>query len=310
VVVDLTKKNTVVILADCVGLVEQQLLDAKLFFGHGTDNAFDEAAWLVMSAAGIDIDTEPMDWRQVLTDAQQTAIKQLSKRRIETRKPLAYLVKQAWFAGHEFYVDERAIIPRSHLGGWIPDRLHPWLGRTPVKAVLDLCTGSGCIAVAIAIAFPEAKVDAVDVSSVALEVAAINIDQHAMRERIRLLQGDLFNAVGKSTRYDVIVCNPPYVSNQSMELLSPEHRFEPRLALAGGSDGLDYVHRVLTEARWYLKEKGRLFVETGSMAAIIEKTWPSAPFTWLTSSTGESVVLTFTGEELENYGEHFQRGGQ
>ena len=293
-------------LADWVGQVERQLVDAELFFGHGTDSAFDEAAWLVMSAAGIDPGAEPVDWQQALSDAQQSAVKQLAERRIETRKPLAYLVKQAWFAGHEFYIDERAIIPRSHLGEWIPGRFEPWLGRTPVKTVLDLCTGSGCIAVAVALAFPEAEVDAVDISTAVLEVAAINIEQHALGQRIRLLQGDLFHAIAEAVRYDLIICNPPYVSDQSMASLPPEHCFEPRLALAGGRDGLDFVHRVLTEARRHLKKTGRLFVEAGSAAAV-EKTWPSVPFTWLAALTGESAVLTLTAAELDGYGEHIMR---
>ena len=294
-------------LADWVGQVERQLVDAELFFGHGTDSAFDEAAWLVMSAAGIDPGAEPVDWQQALSDAQQSAVKQLAERRIETRKPLAYLVKQAWFAGHEFYIDERAIIPRSHLGEWIPDRFEPWLGRTPVKAVLDLCTGSGCIAVAVALAFPEAEVDAVDISTAALEVAAINIEQHALGQRIRLLQGDLFHAIPEAVRYDLIICNPPYVSDQSMASLPPEHFFEPRLALAGGRDGLGFVHRVLTEARRHLKKTGRLFVEAGSAAAAVEKTWPNVPFTWLAALTDESGVLTLTAAELDGYGEHIMR---
>ena len=297
-------------LTKCVREVERQLLDAKLFFGHGTDNAFDEAAWLVMSAVGIDPGAGQVDWQQVLNAPQQSAVKQLAETRIETRKPLAYLIKQAWFAGHEFYIDERAIIPRSHLGEWIPGRLEPWLGRTPVKAALDLCAGSGCIAVAIALAFPEVKVDAVDVSSVALEVAAINIKQHAMGQRVRLLQGDLFNAIAEAARYDLIVCNPPYVSDRSMKVLPPEHCFEPKMALAGGSDGLHFVHRVLTEAHRYLKKKGRLFVEAGSAADAVEKTWPSVPFTWLASLTGKSGVLTLTAGELDSYGEHLHRREQ
>ena len=293
-------------LADWVSQVEQHLVGAELFFGHGTGSAFDEAAWLVMSAAGIDPSAEPVDWQQALSDTQQSAVKQLAESRIQTRKPLAYLVKQAWFAGHEFYIDERAIIPRSHLGDWIPGRFEPWLGRSPVKAVLDLCTGSGCIAVAVALAFPEAVVDAADISPAALEVAAVNIEQHALGQRIRLLQGDLFHAIAEAARYDLIICNPPYVSEQSMASLPQEYYFEPRLALAGGRDGLDFVHRVVTEARRNLKKTGRLIVETGSVAAV-ETIWPSVPFTWLAALTGEATVLTLTAAELDRYEKHFTR---
>ena len=293
-------------LANFVGEVERQLIDAELFFGHGTDSAFDEAAWLVMVAAGIDPSAEQVDWQQVLNYSQQSAVKELAERRIKTRKPLAYLVNQTWFAGHEFYIDERTIIPRSYLGEWIPGRFEPWLGRTPIKAVLDLCTGSGCIAVAVALAFPEAEVDASDISTAALDVAAINIERHALGQRIRLLQGDLFHAISETVRYDLIICNPPYVSDQSMASLPPEHCFEPRLALAGGRDGLDFVHRVLIEARQHLKKTGRLFVEAGSAVAV-EKTWPSVPFTWLAALTDESGVLTLTAAELDGYGEHIMR---
>ena len=203
-------------LANFVGEVERQLIDAELFFGHGTDSAFDEAVWLVMVAAGIDPSAEKVDWQQALNSSQQSAVKELAERRIKTRKPLAYLVNQTWFAGHEFYIDERTIIPRSHLGEWIPGRFEPWLGRTPIKAVLDLCTGSGCIAVAVALAFPEAEVDATDISTDALDVAAINIERHALGQRIRLLQGDLFHAISETVRYDLIICNPPYVSDQTI----------------------------------------------------------------------------------------------
>ena len=291
-------------LANCVGEVERQLINAELFFGHGTDSAFDEAAWLVMVAAGIDPSAEQVDWQQALNYSQQSAVKELAERRIKTRKPLAYLVNQTWFAGHEFYIDERTIIPRSYLGEWIPGRFEPWLGRTPIKAVLDLCTGSGCIAVAVALAFPEAEVDATDISTAALDVAAINIERHALGQRIRLLQGDLFHAISETVRYDLIICNPPYVSDQTIVALPQEHSFEPRLALTGGRDGLDVVHRVLTEARRYLKKTGRLFMEAGNAAAV-EKTWSSVPFTWRASLTGESAVLTLTAAELSRYREHF-----
>jgi ribosomal protein L3 glutamine methyltransferase len=291
-------------LAKFVGEVERQLIDAKLFFGHGTDSAFDEAAWLVMVAAGIDPSAEQVDWQQALNYSQQSAVKELAERRIKTRKPLAYLVNQTWFAGHEFYIDERTIIPRSHLGEWIPGRFEPWLGGAPIKEVLDLCTGSGCIAVAVALAFPEAEVDATDISIAALDVAAINIERHALGQRIRLLQGDLFHAISEAVRYDLIICNPPYVSDQTIASLPQEYSFEPRLALTGGRDGLDFVYRVLTEASWYLKKTGRLFMETGNAAAV-EKIWSSVPFTWLASLTGESAVLTLTAEELNGYREYF-----
>mgnify|MGYP001164096666 CR=1 FL=1 len=288
------------ILSDLVSKVEQQLLDAELYFGHGTDNAFDEAAWLVLFAAGIDVSSDHIDWQQVLNGRQRSAIEGLTWKRINTRRPLAYLVNQAWFAGYELYVDERAIVPRSHLGELITERFQPWLGTKPVTKVLDLCTGSGCLAVAIALAFSEAQVDAVDLSPAALEVATINIARYAVDSQIRLLEGDLFNIV-PDERYDLIVCNPPYVSEELLGKLSREHSFEPRIAFAGGSNGLDVVRRLLAEARRYLTNKGLLFVEAGSAAENVDQTWPRVPFTWLSSASGESVVFTLTAEDLDRY---------
>ena len=288
------------ILVDWVNKVEQQLLSADLFFGHGTDNAFDEAAWLVMYAAGIDVGSEHINWQQVVPDRYQPAIEVLAGRRAKTRRPLAYLINRAWCAGYEFYIDERAIVPRSHLGEWIPDRFQPWLGRRTVTKVLDLCTGSGCLAVAIALTFPEAHIDAVDLSPAALEVAAINIERYAVNSQIRLLEGDLFDVLPEG-KYDLIVCNPPYVSDDLLDTLSTEHSFEPRMAFAGGSHGLDVLRRLLVDAHSYLTDTGILFVEAGTAAENVERTWSGVPFTWLSSVNGESVVFSLTSSDLDHY---------
>ena len=291
-------------LADWVGKVEQRLLDAELFFGHGTDNAFDEAVWLVMFAVGIDVGADHIDWQQQLDSRHQAAIEALLRKRITTRRPLAYLVNQAWLAGYEFYIDERAIVPRSHLGEWIPERFQPWLGERVVTKVLDLCTGSGCLAVAIALAFPEAQVDAVDLSPAALEVAAINVERHAVNTQIRLLEGDLFDVVPRE-QYDLIVCNPPYVSDELLGTLSSEHGFEPHIAFAGGINGLDIVRRLLTEVRPYLTNTGILFVEAGSASEDVDQAWPTVPFTWILSANDEAVVFTLTAEDLDRYQNQF-----
>lgn len=285
-------------LETCVDAVEARLGQAGLYFGHGTDNAFDEAAWLVMAASGIEVGQFDGNWQQELSSKQLADVEELAAERIRSRRPLAYLLKQAWFAGTEFYVDERTIVPRSHIGEWIPDRFSPWLDPENVECALDLCTGSGCIAVALALAFERAKVDAVDLSKDALEVAAINVQRHAVDDQLRLIQSDLFGAV-TARRYDLIACNPPYVSDELMNTLPVEYNHEPALAFAGGRDGLAIVRRVLAEARTHLTDRGALVVEAGSAAAAVERAWPMVPFTWLTSANGESLVFILSAKELD-----------
>jgi len=284
-------------LDDMVAQVESKLANAGLFFGHGTDNALDEAVWLVLAAGGFDVgDSEP-PWESTLREQQIQDIQKLLERRLTTRQPLAYLINRAWFAGHEFFIDQRAIVPRSHIGEWIPDRFEPWLPTDDVTSILDLCTGSGCIAVALALAFPEARVDATDLSGAALEVAAINAKRHEVTDRVRLLQGDLFSAV-QDQRYDLIVCNPPYVSNELMRGLPEEYRFEPELAFTGGIKGLDFIERLLREVSNYLTPQGLLIVEAGSAQSAVEDAYPNLPFMWLMSQSEEAVVFALTAGEL------------
>ena len=284
--------------------VEQQVeqvasaLDAAgLFFGHGTDNAFDEAAWLVLEACELDPSGDAIPWDQPLTVDQQASVQALLGRRIESGEPLAYLVNRAWFAGHDFFIDHRAIVPRSHIGEWIPDRFVPWRTDRPAASVLDLCTGSGCIAVALALAFPEARVDASDISTTALEVAEIKVARYAVQDRVRLKRGDLFEGLGK-VRYDLIVCNPPYVSDDIMDALPGEYRHEPALAFAGGASGLDFINRLMDQARDHLTDDGLLVVEAGSAREPLEALWPRTPFTWLMSENGEAVVFALEAAEL------------
>ena len=217
---------------------------------------------------------------------------------------MAYLINRAWFAGHEFFIDQRAIVPRSHIGEWIPDRFEPWLPTDDVTSILDLCTGSGCIAVALALAFPEARVDATDLSSAALEVAAINAERHEVTDRVRLLQGDLFSAV-QDQRYDLIVCNPPYVDAQDMAQMPAEYSHEPELALASGDDGLDFTRRLLREAPNYLSSQGVLIVEVGNSAEALERAFPDVPFTWLEFTQGDDGVFMLTSTQLHQYAHCF-----
>jgi len=288
---------------ECARLIEQQFLNSELFFGHGQDNAFDEAVWLIMSVTNLD--NQFIDWELILTPSQTSAVRKLADKRIKSRIPLPYLLNRAWFAEHEFYIDQRAIIPRSYIGEWIPDRFEPWLSGVCVRTILDLCTGSGCIAIASALAFPEAVIDAVDISLDALDVAKINTANFGLNQRVRLWQGDLFDGIPHGTQYDVILCNPPYVNNDVMESLPPEYTFEPKSALAGGSDGLVFIRRILNSSRRYLNSEGSIFLEVGSAAEAVEKTWSKVPFTWLTSFTGESPVLLMTAELLDHYKEYF-----
>ncbi|MDP6314089.1 MAG: 50S ribosomal protein L3 N(5)-glutamine methyltransferase, partial [Arenicellales bacterium] len=209
-------------------------------------------------------------------------------------------INQAWFAGHEFFVDERVIVPRSHLGEWIVGCFAPWLAGQPIASILDLGTGSGCIAIALAHAFPAARVDASDLSSDALAVAAINTRRHDIVDRVRLLRSNLFTGLA-GQRYDLIVCNPPYVSDAIMGGLPDEYSYEPALAFAGGSEGLDFIDSLLREARTHLTDEGTLVVEAGSAKAAVEAAWPQVSFTWLTSLNGESVVFLLGAQELQQY---------
>lgn len=281
-----------------VDQVAQALEAADLFFGHGTDNAYDEAVWLVLEAAGLDPGADEVPWQQDLSESQIASIQDLLSRRTQTREPLAYLVNRAWFAGNDFYIDSRAIVPRSHIGEWIPERFAPWLADDEVGAILDLCTGSGCIAVSLALAFPEARVDASDLSAEALEVAKLNVDRYGVQSQLRLVRSDLFEALS-GDRYDLIVCNPPYVSDELMHALPEEYRHEPELAFAGGVSGLDFIERLLKEAPAHLNPDGLLIVEAGSANDALEAAYPKASFTWLMSENEEAVVFAISAEELQ-----------
>jgi len=255
---------------------------AKLHYGHGTHSAREEAAWLISSVLGFLLEQE-------LSAKQAGTIQALARRRIRERVPLAYLLKEAWLGEHAFYVDERAIVPRSFIAELLRERLRPWLAKDPTS-VLDLCTGSGCLAVLVALTFPTSRVDASDLSGDALQVARRNVAKYGLKKRIKLVLSDLFDALGRR-KYDLIVCNPPYVTARSMRRLPKEYRHEPALALAAGEDGLDVVRRLLGQARRHLNPGGLLACEVGGNRRALERAFPELEFTWPETSEPGSVFL-------------------
>lgn len=272
---------------------KQRLERARLAYGHGTANALDDAAWLVLHAAGLppqDLDRHLEDG---LTVEQDHAARQLVAKRIRTRKPLAYLLNEAWLGPHRFYVDERVIVPRSFIAEMLRGRKE---GNAPAS-VLDLCTGSGCLAILAALRFPDATVDAADLSDDALAVAKKNVADYKLGKRIHLVKSDLFSAL-RGRRYDLIVSNPPYVKAASMRTLPDEYRKEPAMALASGSDGLDHARRIVADARGHLNPGGRLMVEIGHNRKALEKHFPRLPFRWPRVAAGTGYVFTLERESL------------
>lgn len=284
-------------LRDLLRFAVSRFTQAGLAFGHGTDNAYDEAAYLILHTLHLPLDRlEPfLDAR--LTDPEIAEVLSVLQRRVKERIPAAYLTQEAWLGEFRFYVDERAIVPRSHIAevlahleAWLPD-------PTDVKSALDLCTGSGCLAILLAHAFPNAAIDAIDISPQALEVAARNVSDYGLNARLRVLQSDLFGAVGNA-RYDVIVSNPPYVTEAAMHALPPEYRHEPALALGAGADGLDLVRRILREAKRHLQRGGVLIVEVGDGRAAVESAFPDLPFTWFETAGGSDRVFLLERGQL------------
>lgn len=275
-----------------------RLEQAGVFFGHGTDNALDESAQLVFHALALEHDQAARSYRRRVDADEARRVRQLLAQRIETGKPAAYLVGEAWFAGLRFQVDERVLVPRSPLAELVLEDFEPWIDAGRVSAILDLCTGSGCIGIAAALQFPNAQVDLSDLSEDALQVARANVAAHRVGARVSLIHSDLFEGLGRR-RYDVIVCNPPYVAEQEYAALPVEYRHEPGLGLVAGPEGLDLVHRILARAADHLRPGGILVMEVGSAAEALERAYPRTAFTWLEFEHGGSGVFTLTREELQ-----------
>ena len=285
--------NTVI---ELIEAGERQLAEAGVAFGHGTTNAFDEAAWLVLWRLGLPLDGLDEAAGRSVSAADAARVAELLAARIATRKPAAYLTREAWLQGVPFYIDERAIVPRSFIAELLADgTIDPWLGEH-TQRVLDLCTGNGSLAVLAALTSPDIRVDAADLSTEALEVAAVNVTRHQLDDRITLVESDGLAAVRGP--YDLILCNPPYVNAQSMAALPAEYRAEPELALAGGADGMDFVRRLFTDAPACMREHAVLVLEIGNERPHFEAAFPKLEVVWLATSAGEDQVLLVTREAL------------
>ncbi len=272
--------------------------EAGLHFGHGTDNAWDEAVWIVLATLHLPRDTlEPfLDAR--LTGSERHALLERLQQRVVHRLPAAYLLNEAWLGEFRFHVDPRVIVPRSYFAELLEDGFAPWIEHPEsVASALDLCTGSGCLAIVMAHAFPNAAVDAIDISPEALEVARRNIADYGLEDRVHAIESDLF-AKAKGRRYDLIICNPPYVTAAAMEALPAEYRHEPALALAAGRDGLDVVRRILAQARKHLNPRGVIAIEVGHNQELVTEAFPDLPAVWLDTEHADGKVFVLTREDL------------
>lgn len=295
-------KSELLTIMDYIRLAVSRFCQAELTFGHGTDNALDEAMTLLKQALHLPQDSPSALFEARLTEEEKDKVIYLIEQRVSKRIPLPYLTHEAWFADLAFFVDERVLIPRSPFAEFIENRFEPWLdlNNTPDTRILDLCTGSACIAITCALTFPESTVDAVDISSDALDVAMINIKKHHLQGRVNVIKSDVFNAIPEQ-RYNIVISNPPYVDQQDMDNLPDEFKHEPVLGLQAGQTGLDIVCRILQSAQKYLLPSGILVVEVGNSEQALSERYPDVPFTWLDFERGGEGVFLLTYEQLVEY---------
>jgi ribosomal protein L3 glutamine methyltransferase len=283
---------------DWLRFAVSQFEASDIFFGHGTDNAYDEAFWLIMSALHLPHDTLNNFLDARLTTAERQKLAGFIDQRVTEHKPTAYLVKEAWLQGFKFYVDERVIVPRSFIAELLSEDLSPWIEYPEmIESAADICTGSGCLGILLANSFPNAAIDVIDISPDAIDVAKINISNYGLQDQITAIQSDMFTAL-QGKKYDLIISNPPYVDAPSMAELPAEYRNEPQLALGSGTAGLDHTHTILREAANYLNDDGLLIVEIGHNRDALLEAYPKLPFTWLEVSSGNEFVFLLTKSQL------------
>ena len=284
---------------DYLRYASSQFSASPVFFGHGTDNVWDEAVQLVMRSLHLPLENNTVFLDARLTRTERELILERIRRRVNERVPLAYLLGEAWFMGMPFHVDERVLVPRSPIGELIENGFQPWLGDKTVDRILDLCTGSGCIGIGAASVFMEAEVDLSDISADALAVAESNMELHGVRDRVRTVQSDVFDAI--DGRYDVIVSNPPYVDAGDLAGMPEEYRHEPELGLAAGQDGLDIAHRIIAGAAEHLTPGGLLIVEVGNSWVALDEAYPDLPITWLDFENGGDGVFVVAEQDLRQW---------
>jgi len=272
---------------------------AKLFFGHGSSNALDEAAYLILHTLKLPLDKlDPFFDAKLLPEEVDAVLKVIDRRAMD-RLPAAYITNEAWLSGYRFYVDERVIVPRSFIAELIPEQFSPWVeDPEAVTNILELCTGSGCLPIMLADAFPNAHIDTADISADALAVARRNVDDYELQDRITLIESDLYTKVPEK-KYDLIITNPPYVNTDSMGKLPQEYRCEPKIALAGGVDGMDLVRKIVAGAAQRLTDRGILMVEIGNERTYADAAFPELELTWLTTSAGDDMVFLLTADQLK-----------
>jgi ribosomal protein L3 glutamine methyltransferase len=292
-------------IGDALDYCVEQFDGSDVFFGHGTDNAWDESVQLVLGAAEVPLDSDDGALQIKLLPAQREHIADILNRRIKDKLPLPYLLGYAWFAGLRFRSDERAIVPRSPLAELIHNEFAPWYNGPEPRRVLDLCCGTGCIGIATAHYLEGTEVDLADLDTQALALAAENLEDFALQDRVCVIHSDLFNGLNDARKYDLVLCNPPYVDADDLASMPAEYQHEPELALGSGADGLDLSRRILAQAAQYLNPEGLLVLEVGNSAVALEQAYPTVPFTWLEFANGGHGVLAITHNELKEYSASF-----